>query len=250
MALFDTRTESFMPPAPQLYIANALADSTDKNSAVPRVLFAGETHTHPLHHYMQLELIKAVNALDDAPLAIGLEMFHRQHQRALDAFVFGDGSFAALKQRTRWQSSWGYDMSLYAKILSFARRNKIRLVGLNVPYDLVKIVSTYGLAGTPAEYESFLPACVAPLRALMPDMDLGQQPHFDRFVSAMRGAGHNPSGPDGVAALMRSYEAMTLWDEYMAESIAGYMQKPVSGLNPSLYMSCAHAAHDLASSCP
>ena len=71
------------------------------------MIFAAEDHLNPLHHVMQLEMIKAVDALDERPFAIGLEMFYRQHQPALDAFVFEDGSFANLKRRTRWKSTWG-----------------------------------------------------------------------------------------------------------------------------------------------
>ena len=41
-------------------------------------------HTNPLHHRMQLELIKAVDSMDERPLAIGLEMFYPQHQQALE----------------------------------------------------------------------------------------------------------------------------------------------------------------------
>ena len=72
---------------------------------------------------------QAVDALDERPFAIGLEMFYRQHQPALDAFVFQDGSFANLKKRTRWASTWGYDFNQYAKILAYARRHGIQLVG-------------------------------------------------------------------------------------------------------------------------
>ena len=76
---------------------------------------------------------QAVDALDERPFAIGLEMFYRQHQPALDAFVFQDGSFANLKKRTRWASTWGYDFNQYAKILAYARRHGIQLVGLTDP---------------------------------------------------------------------------------------------------------------------
>eukprot|EP00966_Prymnesium_polylepis_P132205 3057161-Prymnesium_polylepis.1 len=102
-----------------------------------------------MHHMMQLELIKAVDELDERPLAIGMEMFcappsrpaapppvqtarlssslgctfyrrhitqsldcdgpalfdtaGRQHQRALDEYVFGRGSFEELLRETRWE---------------------------------------------------------------------------------------------------------------------------------------------------
>ena len=80
--------------------------AVSSGSAEPRVFFAGEEHTHPMHHKMQYELIKAVKELDDAPLAIGLEMFYRQHQPALDAFVFGDGDFDRVGLVGRREELW------------------------------------------------------------------------------------------------------------------------------------------------
>ena len=96
--LYDTRAGSFISPDPRAHILSALQRSA-VDGVLPRVIFAGEEHTHPLHHAMQYELIKAVNEIDDQPLMIGLEMCWRQHQRALDAFVFGDGSFEMLAKR-------------------------------------------------------------------------------------------------------------------------------------------------------
>ena len=149
--LFDTRVGSYLPAAPARYIQAALHRDGD-----PRVIFAGETHTHPLHHLMQYELVRGVNDLDGKPLAIGLEMCYRQHQPALDAFVFGGGadgggSFSELKKRVKWRKTWGYDINQYAKIFSYARQNGIRLVGLNVPYGMVQMVSNFGLRKLPDE---------------------------------------------------------------------------------------------------
>jgi len=216
MVLFDTRVGSYLPPQPAALIGHALAKGQSAGRA--RVIFAGETHTHPLHHLMQFELIKAVREMDGAPLAIGMEMFYRQHQSALDTFVFGDGSFSALKRRTQWSTTWGYDMNEYAKILNYARQNQIRCVGLNVPYRLVQMVATYGVAAIPPE-----------LRAYMPEMDLQNPRHRERFVGELeRGTGSAAHRGISPQALGRSYEAMTLWDEYMAESIDNYMAKSES----------------------
>ena len=107
--IYDTRAGSFLPPNPSKYIGTALKRG---GQDVPRIIFASEEHTHPMHHLWQFELIKAVNEygfghrthrrsiallanvpgtvtslthtptfdrctrrLDDAPLTIGLEMF-------------------------------------------------------------------------------------------------------------------------------------------------------------------------------
>ena len=235
--LFDTRAKSFVPADPQRHLRQAL----ERSSGTPKVIFAGEEHAHPMHHAMQLEVIKAARSLDDSPLCIGLEMFYRQHQPALDAFVYGDGSFDKLRKRTQWSSTWGYDLNYYAKILSYARREKIRLVGLNVPYRLVAMVASSGLESLPRE-----------LRPFLPEMDLKNPQHFERFArniarleeGSAGDAGSTAAGGEGSAGasgggahggmhsmdsarLMHSYEAMTLWDEYMAASIAGYLKSPV-----------------------
>ena len=214
MVLFDTRSGSFLPPVPERYLASALQKAADDapEHTEPRVLFAAEDHTNPLHHRMQLDMIKAAHTMDAVPTAIGLEMFYRQHQPALDAFVFEDGSMSALKRRTHWRSTWGYDFNQYSKIFAYARRHGIRLVGLNVPFGLVNAVANVGLEGLPPQMAEYVP-----------DIDLGQKRHFERFEREMR----KLSGETQLAAptLWRYYESTLVWDEYMAESIAGFVGK-------------------------
>ena len=149
----------FLPADPQKYLAAGLERA---GASGARVFFAGEEHPHPLHHAFQLELIKAVDAIDSAPTLIGLEMCWRQHQPALDAFVFGPetsggGDVHKLAERTDWVRTWGYPIELYEPILSLARERQLRLCGLNVPYDVVQEVSRVGLKGLPSELRSFLP---------------------------------------------------------------------------------------------
>lgn len=74
--IFDTSRRSFLPADPTHLILPG-AGFAD------RVVCAGEMHTHPLHHRMQFEVIKAVDSVTrprGEPLAIGLEMFYRQQQ--------------------------------------------------------------------------------------------------------------------------------------------------------------------------
>lgn len=74
--IFDTSKKSYLPADPTHLIPPGGGFSG-------RVVCAGETHTHPLHHRMQFEVIKAMSGVTKAkkePLAIGLEMFYRQQQ--------------------------------------------------------------------------------------------------------------------------------------------------------------------------
>lgn len=86
--IYDTARRSFVPANPSRLILPG-AGFTD------RVIVAGEMHTHPLHHRMQFEVIKAVASVTKPkrePLAIGLEMFYRQQQVSEKKFA----SFAVL----------------------------------------------------------------------------------------------------------------------------------------------------------
>lgn len=74
--IFDTSRKSFLPADPTRLILPGGGFSD-------RVVCAGEMHTHPLHHRMQFEVIKAVSGVTKSrgePLAVGLEMFYRQQQ--------------------------------------------------------------------------------------------------------------------------------------------------------------------------
>lgn len=229
--LYDCRTGTFMPASPQKYLSVALENDAATSSTAPRVFFAGEEHTQELHHTVQLDMIKAVDEIDEAPTYIGLEMCYRQHQRALDAFVYGDasrggGDLDLLAQRTNWLRSWGYPIELYTPILSFARERRLRLCGLNAPYAVVDAVSRVGLEGLPAE-----------LRHKLPEVDLTNSEHRRRFVEAIGGSvdadgqiapptSGGAHGPMTSEEVQHSYEAMALWDDFMASSIAGYLSSP------------------------
>ena len=129
-------------------------------------------------------------------------MFYRQHQQALDAFVFEDGSFSALKRRTQWQATWGYDFNQYSKILAYARQRGIQLIGLNVPFGLVNAVANVGLDGLPPKMKEYVPA-----------IDKGQRQHFERFEKDLSEVASAAGTRVDAAALQRYYEAEVLWDE-------------------------------------
>ncbi|CBN76581.1 protein of unknown function DUF399 [Ectocarpus siliculosus] len=206
--IFDTARKSFVPADPSRLIFPGVGFAD-------RVVCTGEMHTHPLHHRMQFEVIKAVASVTKAktePLAIGLEMFYRQQQDALDRYVFNHGDLAALKLDTKWDETWGFDFNQYAKIFHYARENGIRLVGLNAPQSLLHLINKVGIAGLPQR-----------LREVLPEMDLSNMAHRKRFEDAINGFQHG-AGID-AAAMNRMYEAQTLWDEYMAESASRYLQR-------------------------
>ncbi|KAL1496286.1 hypothetical protein AB1Y20_016249 [Prymnesium parvum] len=247
--LYDTRAGSFLPADPRRLIATALqkrslqteavaaAASADGGAAEARVLFAAEARANPMHHAAQLEMIKAVHRLDERPLAIGMQMFWRQHQPALDQFVYGDGSFSQLLRATNWDTSWGYDFNQYAKILAYARKHQLQVVGLSPPTGLVRLVAARGLEAT------------IQTRVPLPEMDLTNREHFQRYVAGVAAAGGGRGGLT-QAGLLRGYQALTLDDEYMAESIARYLAYQPNRVLPAGEGSAPLAASPVSSPSP
>lgn len=65
----------------------------------------GEVHSDLLSHHVEFEIVRTLADLRPN-LAIGMECFYRQHQEALDRFIFIHGSMGTLKNETNWSESW------------------------------------------------------------------------------------------------------------------------------------------------
>lgn len=118
------------------------------------VTLVGESHNSKDHHDLQLDLIRSMHG-SKAPLAIGLEMMQADSQRHLDDWVEGKTSEAKFEQI--FAKNWSEDWPLYRQIFLFARDNRIPMVALNVPIDIVKKVSHEGFASLSPEERKGLP---------------------------------------------------------------------------------------------
>ena len=59
-----------------------------KQIATKKIIYVGETHDRFSHHLVELEVIKALHR-QGRTIAIGMEMFQRPAQRALDDYIAG-----------------------------------------------------------------------------------------------------------------------------------------------------------------
>lgn len=204
--IYDTSIKSFVPAHPEDHLPKALGDRS--------IIVFGEVHSNRCHHHAEFEVVRAMSHIrPPEEMAIGLECFYRQHQGALDDFVFGHRDMGQLKRDTNWKNTWGYDLNYYAKIFKFAAQNKVRLVGLNVPYQVVQLISANG-------FDQLEPS----LRRLLPKMDLANLKHRQQFVEAIQSSS---AGSHELAekSMQKLYEAQTLWDEYMSETAARHVAK-------------------------
>jgi len=121
------------------------------------VIFVAETHDSKQHHELQLDVIRSLRA-KKVPLAIGLEMFQANSQGQLDDWVAGRITEQDFK--TVYAGNWTYDWSLYRDIFIFARDNRIPMVALNIPKEIVFKVARQGFASLTTEERKNLPSGV------------------------------------------------------------------------------------------
>jgi uncharacterized iron-regulated protein len=189
----------------------AMTDLKELDAVVPalaakRVVFIGERHDRYDHHLNQLAVIEAIHARQPN-LAIGMEMFQRSDQAALDAYIAQQIDESEMLRRTRFDARWSNGSRHYGPILRFARAHGIPLVGLNATDELVAAVRAAGVAQLRAE-----------LRAQLPAMDRSDAAYRERLEGIF--AEHPVKRHD----FERFLDVQLLWDETMAEGAAAYLQ--------------------------
>lgn len=100
------------------------------------IVLLGEAHDNADHHLWQLQALGMLHGQHD-DMIIGMEMFPRRVQPALDRWIAGQLSEEELLTQSDWNRVWRFDPELYLPILRFARLNKLRLVALNVERSLI-----------------------------------------------------------------------------------------------------------------
>lgn len=174
-----------------------------------RVIYVGESHTRYEDHKLQLLVIRELHR-HDPQLAIGMEMFPREAQEALDQFVAGKIDEQEFLRQSDYFKVWSYDYRLYREILNFARAAGIPVLGLNIAKEMVsKVYRAGGISGLEPEEKMSLP--------LDRDLDL---PRYRERIKAVfdqhPGSGHNQ--------FQGFLQAQAIWDEVMAETAARYLE--------------------------
>jgi uncharacterized iron-regulated protein len=121
------------------------------------ILFLGESHTDMEFHRVQLRLVEELHRRGRTVL-IGLEMYPAGAREWLDRWIT-DPSLTeeGFLEQSHWYRSWGYNWGYYRDIFFFARRNAVRLFGVNVPREVVQTVRRKGLEGLTPEQRALLP---------------------------------------------------------------------------------------------
>ncbi|BBO69175.1 hypothetical protein DSCA_31050 [Desulfosarcina alkanivorans] len=171
-----------------------------------RLVLVGEHHTNPAHHTAQLRVIRALNA-QSAPLSIGLEMFRKDSQNALDRWVAGELTEKDFKKT--YLDNWNFPWPLYREIFIYARDEKIPMVGLNVSRGITRQVARQGFASLSESQ-----------REELEGVSCNVTREYRDFIRSAFGAhGH------GSMDFIHFCEAQLVWDTAMAINAVHHLEK-------------------------
>lgn len=181
------------------------AEVMDDITAVPLV-FVGELHDEPSHHWAQLEVIRFLKEAG-RKVAVGMEMFRHDQQNHLDLWT--NGEMTLHRFRKVYLENWGAPWPLYADIFHYARSERIPLLGLNVPREIVTQVARHGFSSLSEDQLKSLP----PLSCDVDDV-------YKEFIRRALGVTHK-SGLN----FQHFCEAQLVWDTAMAWNLLKFLER-------------------------
>jgi uncharacterized iron-regulated protein len=109
------------------------------------VIYLGEEHHNPFHIESALTLLNQLSRAGRRPV-VGMEMFGWESQPLLDRYVQGDEvTRQDFLSQAGWSQNWGGPFDTYEPLVAFAKTRHTRLLALNPPKSLVRLVARKGL---------------------------------------------------------------------------------------------------------
>lgn len=173
-----------------------------------KIIYIGEQHDKYEHHLAEFEAIKALYK-ENRRIAIGMEMFQRPFQKALDDYIEGTTDEKQFLKSSEYFKRWSFDYNLYKDILRLARSEKIPVVALNMKKEIIEKVSKSGVFSLTEDEKKELPGT----------MDMTDEDYRERLREvftkheSLRERDFN-----------HFFQAQIVWDETMAQSIDEYIK--------------------------
>ncbi|MCB0633611.1 MAG: ChaN family lipoprotein [Lewinella sp.] len=125
-------------PAYQLYNAKGKKVTYKKmlrSLSKADIALFGEQHNNPICHWLQLEVVQDLDSLRE--LSIGVEMFERDNQAALEQYLAGEIDDKALDTLARLWRNYKTD---YRPVVDYAKAHGLVFAGTNVPRRYASMV--------------------------------------------------------------------------------------------------------------
>lgn len=202
------------------YVPERVYDTTRKafvdfevmlaSAAEADVVFVGEMHDDPNTHRLEAAILDGLQRRKKTPV-VSLEMFERDVQGAIDAYLAGRfGEEEALKNARPWPRY----VTDYRALVERAKAHGWPVIATNVPRRIAQAVAKSG-----REAVDQLPE--ADRAFVARDLECPLDTYFERFTKSM--ASHpagNQTPEEQRAAMERYYWSQCVKDETMAEAIA------------------------------
>jgi uncharacterized iron-regulated protein len=175
------------------------------------VVFVGEEHDDPNTHALEVAVLEGL-LRRHAAVGVGMEMFERDVQSALDQYVRGASSEEQFLAASR---PWPRYATDYRPIVELAKARHLAVIATNVPRRIATDVSKNGMSRIDA---------LGSDRGLaardLPCATSGD--YYNRFIEQMGGhpAARDSKSSETQARNDRFYLAQCVKDETMAESVA------------------------------
>jgi uncharacterized iron-regulated protein len=203
------------------------------------VIYLGEEHHNRFHIETALSLLKRLTGTGRRPI-VAMEMFGWESQRLLDRYVQGDDlTRQDFLTQAGWSQNWGGPFETYEPLVSFAKAERLRVVALNPPKPLVRLVAKKGLEQARGDEEW--------TRWDMKEETIVDDPSYREKIFRQLRACHG-GGSDEMYQTM--YEASMVRDEGMARTIVNLVEtlrsRPDTAAGPVVsYTGGGHVQYNL-----
>ncbi len=177
------------------------------------VVFFGELHDDSLLHIIEKDIFQQLTKID-TNFVLGLESFAKNDQLALDNYLKGEYSYEQLDANSKL---WTNYKEAYAGLIDYAKDNKLQVLATNVPIYISGLVAREGYTalGKLSEKERNYYA-----RELKPF----ENDYRRMFIQEMNDITSGKSSQVNNLILERLYQAQSLKDDTMAESIFDFLE--------------------------
>ncbi len=108
------------------------------------IVFFGELHNNPICHWLELELTKDLYKLKKDNLILGAEMFETDNQLIINEYLNEEIKESTFESEAKLWPNYKTD---YKPLLTFAKKNKLKFIGTNIPRRYASVVNSKGFEG-------------------------------------------------------------------------------------------------------
>lgn len=177
------------------------------------VIFIGEEHGSRMSHHAEFLILKGLSKRD-SKLVLALEMFERDVQEILNAYLKGEISEKKFLKQSRPWPNYRKD---YRPLIEFAKKKGLAVIAANIPQRAAAKV---------AMINDISPGGMEVDRIYLPrKLHFRSKEYYKRFVSSMEEMPH--STPMKGMNREGLYKAQVLKDAVMAASLEAFIDRHV-----------------------